>query len=51
MYVLIEEFENKVDFDEYWKEMEFSKLYYHHVSKTTAEGMEEILSNSSLSRG
>ena len=42
LYVFVEEFENKVLFDEYWKEMEFSKIYYHHVSKTTDSGMEEI---------
>ena len=42
VYVFVEEFETKVLFDEYWKEMEFSKIYYHHVSKTTDSGMEEI---------
>ena len=42
LYVFVEEFETKVLFDEYWKEMEFSKMYYHHVSKTTDSGMEEI---------
>ena len=29
-------------FDEYWNELEFNKLYYHHVSKTTDEGMVDI---------
>ena len=42
VYILVEEFENKDNFDEYWNEMEFSKIYYHHVSKTTNEGMEDI---------
>ena len=42
VYVLVEDFEEKTEFDHYWKEIEFYNVYYHHVFKSTEKGMEEI---------
>ena len=49
-YVLVEEFEDKLKFDEYWNDLDFNKIYYHHVSKTTNEGMVDIFRCKNVSK-
>ena len=41
-YVLVESFDNKESLDQFWNEKEFSKLYNHHLERTSRTGSENI---------
>ena len=42
-FVLVEEFEIKSEFDEFWTENEFSKIDNHHVERACRIGFEDVL--------
>ena len=42
LYTLVETFESVAEFDKYWQEMEFFKIYYHHLSHPTTTGSEDV---------
>ena len=41
-FVLVEEFETKSEFDEFWTEHEFSKIYNHHMERACRIGSEDV---------
>ena len=41
-FVLVEEFEIKSEFDEFWTEHEFSKIDNHHVERACRIGFEDV---------
>ena len=42
VYVLIDEFDTKEVFDQYWISNDFDALYYHHSERSTYTGSEDI---------
>ena len=42
-FVLIEEFENKSELDQFFAENEFSSIYNHHMDRTCKIGSEETI--------
>ena len=41
-FVLVEEFETKSEFDEFWTEHEFSKIYNHHIERACRIGSKGV---------
>ena len=44
VYVKVEEFETKAEFDKYWLENHFDELYYHHSERSTDIGSDDVFS-------
>ena len=41
-FFLVEEFETISEFDEFWKEHKFSKIYNHHMERACRIGSEDV---------
>ena len=41
-FVLIEEFENKSELDQFWAENDFSSIYNHHMERTCKIGSKDF---------
>ena len=41
-FVLVEEFETKSEFDEFWTDNEFSIIYNHHMERACRIGSEDV---------